>query len=108
MFTFSTENIGRIVIIHLSKGEDILLSVKKELERLHLKNGILVSAIGSLRCAGVMSCVYAGISPVQHPAFSSRKSASLCGFLPQCTSASCEDTFSLCQKRCFFITYNKK
>ena len=53
MFTFSTENIGRIVIIHLSKGEDILLSVKKELERLHLKNGILVSAIGSLRCAGV-------------------------------------------------------
>ena len=36
MFTFSTENIGRIVIIHLSKGEDILLSVKKELERLHL------------------------------------------------------------------------
>mgnify|MGYP003370514748 FL=1 len=51
MKTFLTNNFGRIVIIHLEKGDCILESVNKELERLQLKNGILLSAIGSLRKA---------------------------------------------------------
>ena len=51
MKTFLTNNFGRIVIIHLEKGDCILESVNNELERLQLKNGILLSAIGSLRKA---------------------------------------------------------
>lgn len=51
MHTFTTNEIGRVIIIHLGKGEDILQSVHAEINRLELKNGILVSAIGSLRCA---------------------------------------------------------
>ena len=53
MKTFLTNNFGRIVIIHLEKGDCILESVNKELERLQLKNGILLSAIGSLRKAAL-------------------------------------------------------
>ena len=51
MKTFLTNNFGRIVIIHLEKGDCILESVNKELERLQIKNGILLSAIGSLKKA---------------------------------------------------------
>lgn len=51
MRTFTTEQIGRTIIIHLTKGDDILSCVQTEIDRLGLKNGILVSAIGSLRCA---------------------------------------------------------
>lgn len=51
MHSFSTDKIGRVIMIHLGKGEDILKSVQKEIDRLSLKNGILVSAIGSLRQA---------------------------------------------------------
>ena len=49
MHTFTTNEIGRIIIIHLGKGEDILSSVQSEINRLNVRNGILVSAIGSLR-----------------------------------------------------------
>lgn len=51
MKTFLTNDLGRIVIIHLEKGDCVLESVNKELERLQIKNGILLSAIGSLRKA---------------------------------------------------------
>lgn len=51
MRTFVTEKIGRIIIIHLSKGEDILTSVQSQIKQLNIQNAILVSAIGSLRCA---------------------------------------------------------
>ncbi len=51
MRTYTTENLGRVVIIHLGKGEQILESVEAEISRLHIKNGILLSAIGSLRKA---------------------------------------------------------
>lgn len=48
MHTFTTNEIGRIIIIHLGKGEDILSSVQSEINRLNVRNGILVSAIGSI------------------------------------------------------------
>lgn len=51
MRTFTTEKTGRTVIIHLTRGEDILACVQAEIGRLGLRNGILISAIGSLRCA---------------------------------------------------------
>lgn len=51
MRTFTVEEIGRTIIIHLTKGDDILSCVQSEIDRLALKNGVLVSAIGSLRCA---------------------------------------------------------
>ncbi len=51
MHTFTTDQVGRIVLIHLGKGECILESIQKEMKRLNIENGILVSAIGSLRKA---------------------------------------------------------
>jgi predicted DNA-binding protein with PD1-like motif len=51
MKTFTTTNYGRTIIIHLGKGELILESVKREIDRLGIRNGILLSAIGSLRKA---------------------------------------------------------
>lgn len=51
MRTYTTENLGRVVVIHLGKGEPILESVEAEISRLQIKNGILLSAIGSLRKA---------------------------------------------------------
>lgn len=55
MQTFTTRDLGQVVIIRLGKGELVLESIEEELKRLGVKNGILVSAIGSLRKA----CVHA-------------------------------------------------
>ncbi len=51
MNTFTTDQIGRVVLIHLGKGEYVLESIQKEIKRLNIENGILISAIGSLRKA---------------------------------------------------------
>ncbi len=57
MNTFTTDKIGRIVVIHLKKGDDLLPSVQSELGRLGIKDGVLVSAIGSLRKASLHGIV---------------------------------------------------
>lgn len=51
MKTCTTDTLGRVVIISLDRGECILESVEAEIARLHVRNGILLSAIGSLRKA---------------------------------------------------------
>lgn len=53
MRTYSTDQLGRIIIIHLSKGENILESIQTEIQRLNIKNAVLLSAIGSLRKANL-------------------------------------------------------
>ena len=53
MRTYTTNQYGRTVIIHLGKGEKLLESLTEEIKRLHLKNGIFLSAIGSLRKASL-------------------------------------------------------
>lgn len=53
MRTYTTNQYGRTVIIHLGKGELVLESLKQEIDRLGIRNGILVSAIGSLRKASL-------------------------------------------------------
>ena len=53
MRTYTTNQYGRTVIIHLGKGEKLLESLTEEIKRVHLKNGILLSAIGSLRKASL-------------------------------------------------------
>ena len=53
MRTYTTNQYGRTVIIHLGKGEKLLESLTEEIKLLHLKNGILLSAIGSLRKASL-------------------------------------------------------
>ena len=49
MKTFTTEKFGRFVVMHLGKGELLIESVQKEIDRLGIKSGVLTSAIGSLR-----------------------------------------------------------
>lgn len=49
MKSFTTNKFGRFVVIHLSKGEKLLESINAEIKRLGIRNGVVVSAIGSLR-----------------------------------------------------------
>lgn len=49
MRSFVTNNYGRLVVLHLAKGDKVLESIRGELERLGIKDAVLLSAIGSLR-----------------------------------------------------------
>jgi len=53
METFISNVPGRIVVIRLGKGEKVLESIKIEIERLGIKNGVVLSGIGSMRKAGI-------------------------------------------------------
>lgn len=49
MKTYVGNGYGRHVLIHLSKGELVLESIQKEIERLNIRSGIVTSGIGSAR-----------------------------------------------------------
>lgn len=49
MRTFTASNYGRMIVIHLGKGEKVLESIESEMKRLEVKNAVILSAIGSLR-----------------------------------------------------------
>lgn len=49
MNTFESSQFGRWIVIHLSKGEDVLESITTECKRLSVKNAVVVSCIGALR-----------------------------------------------------------
>jgi len=49
MKTYVGNGYGRHVLIHLSKGELVLESIQKEIERLNIRSGIVASGIGSAR-----------------------------------------------------------
>ena len=49
MKSFTANEYGRIVVMHLGKGELLQESIVKELDRLGIKNAILLSCIGTLR-----------------------------------------------------------
>lgn len=51
MNSFTTNSYGKIIIIHIGKGEDLLESVCRAAAENGVKNAILVSMIGSLRTA---------------------------------------------------------
>lgn len=53
MRTYHTDQLGKIIIIHLSHGENILESIQEEIKRLNVRNAVLLSAIGSLRKANL-------------------------------------------------------
>ena len=49
MKSYEFTQLGRVIVIHLRKGEKLLESITSELERLGVKHAILTSCIGSLR-----------------------------------------------------------
>ena len=49
MKSFTSQEYGRVVVIHLGKGELLQESISAELQRLGISNAILLSCIGSLR-----------------------------------------------------------
>ena len=49
MKTYVGIGYGRHVLIHLGKGELVLESIQKEIERLNIRSGIVTSGIGSAR-----------------------------------------------------------
>ena len=49
MKSFIANEYGKIIVIHLGKGELLQESIARELDRLGVKNAILLSCIGSLR-----------------------------------------------------------
>lgn len=49
MKSFVCEKMGRVIVLHLGKGELLLESIEQELQRLNVRNAVLLSCIGSLR-----------------------------------------------------------
>ena len=49
MTNFFANEYGRVIVIHLGKGELLLESIQRALEEQGIKNAVLLSAIGSLR-----------------------------------------------------------
>lgn len=49
MRSFIGNEYGRVLVMHLGKGELLLESIQSEIDRLGIKNGVLLSCIGSLR-----------------------------------------------------------
>ena len=49
MKSFISQEYGRIVVMHLGKGDLLQESISAELKRLGIRNAILLSCIGSLR-----------------------------------------------------------
>ena len=49
MTNFLANEYGRVIVIHLGKGELLLESIQRALEEQGIKNAVLLSAIGSLR-----------------------------------------------------------
>ena len=48
MISFKREGIGSLVVMNLERGDLLLESIKKELERLGIRDAVITSAIGSL------------------------------------------------------------
>lgn len=57
MKSFVAREFGKMVIIHFGKGEALLEGIQREMERLNIKNAVVLSGIGSLRtlCMHVIS-----------------------------------------------------
>ncbi|MBC8609913.1 Predicted DNA-binding protein with PD1-like DNA-binding motif [uncultured Ruminococcus sp.] len=53
MNSFVSNKWGRLVVIHLGKGEKLLESIQAEVDRLGIRNGVVLSAIGSMRKASL-------------------------------------------------------
>ncbi|MDR1534877.1 MAG: DNA-binding protein [Planctomycetota bacterium] len=51
MKSFTFKEYGRIITTHLGRGELLLESINRELERLHVRNAVVLSCIGTLRRA---------------------------------------------------------
>ena len=49
MKTFTSKNGGRVHLIHLTEGDDLLKSISEAAKTLHIETGIVTSGIGSLR-----------------------------------------------------------
>ena len=59
MKTFECKEYGRVIVMHLKKGDLLLESIKDGLAELGVKNAILTSGIGSIRTLsyhGIKSC----------------------------------------------------
>jgi len=51
MTTYSGESFGRILIVNLGRGEKLLESIKEAVRKANIRDGVILSAIGSLQAA---------------------------------------------------------
>jgi predicted DNA-binding protein with PD1-like motif len=49
MTSFMAQNTGRVLFLHLTKGDDLLKSIENGAREAGIQTGVLVSGIGSLR-----------------------------------------------------------
>ena len=52
MKSFISNRWGRILILHLTKGEKLLESIQQETQRLGIQNAVVMSGIGAMRQVG--------------------------------------------------------
>ncbi|MDD3334744.1 MAG: DNA-binding protein [Eubacteriales bacterium] len=49
MFSYEGAKLGRVFMLYLGKGEDVLKSIQTEIDRQGVRSGVMLSAIGSAR-----------------------------------------------------------
>jgi len=66
MEVFSTDKIGRIFVLRLDPGDFVLESIKELIQKENLRNGVVVSAIGTLDYCVLHMVMTTGYPPVEH------------------------------------------
>ena len=66
MKVFTQDKVGRIFILRLDQGDFVLESINELIERENIKNGEVVSAIGTLDYCTLHMVMTTGYPPVEH------------------------------------------
>ncbi|MFY9175989.1 MAG: PPC domain-containing DNA-binding protein [Caldicoprobacterales bacterium] len=66
MKVFTQDKVGRIFILRLDQGDFVLESINELIERENIKNGVVVSAIGTLDYCTLHMVMTTGYPPVEH------------------------------------------
>ena len=66
MQVFQGANIGRVIVIRLDQGDMLLESIIAACEEANIKNGAVISAIGTLDKCMVHMVMTTGYPPVEH------------------------------------------
>ncbi len=63
---FSTKDIGRTFLLRLDQGDDILESINNLIQKENIKNGVVVSAIGTVDKCVLHMVTTTGYPPKEH------------------------------------------
>lgn len=66
MKTFSGDGFGKIHVLRLDRGDYLLEGIEEFIQTEHIRNAVIVSAIGTLDCCVMHMVMTTGFPPVEH------------------------------------------